>query len=159
MCRVQTGSIGYGAGTANQSTAEIPMRSLVVCCLAGAAQVIACANPAATEPTPAIADAAVFFAQAEQGVPKQQQQKRSRGGVSEQQMLQNPMVQQMLRDPDLQQQFMDDPRFQGLKDDPQTQRLMQDPRVQRQMQQNQQLRQMFELQKRPLPGVLGDDDG
>lgn len=117
------------------------------------------ADAAAVKLAPAFTDAHVILAQAEQGV-QRQQQKRARGGMSEQQqLLQNPQVQQILRDPDLQQQIMDDPRFQGLMQDPQMQRLMQSPQLQRQMQQNQQLRQMYELQKRPLPGVsTGDDD-
>lgn len=119
---------------------------------------IAIADAATVKLAPAFSDAHVILAQAEQGV-QRQQQKGSRGGMSEQQLLQNPQVQQILRDPELQQQIMDDPRFQGLMQDPQMQRLMQNPQLQRQMQQNQQLRQMYELQKRPLPGVsTGDDD-
>jgi hypothetical protein len=106
---------------------------------------------------PAVTDAPVILAQAEQG--QKQQQKPTRGGMSQQQLLQNPQVQQSLRDPELQQQLMDDPRFQDLMQDPQMQRMMQNPQLQRQMQQNQQLRQMYELQRRPLPGVsTGDDD-
>jgi hypothetical protein len=85
-------------------------------------------------------------------------QYRPRGGMSERQLLQNPLVQQILRDPELQQQIMDDPRFQDMMQDPQMQRLMQNPQLQRQMQQNQQLREMYQLQRRPLPGVGGDDD-
>jgi hypothetical protein len=107
---------------------------------------------------PAPADAQVIRVQAEQGVQRLPQQKRQRGGMSEQQMLQNPMVQQMLRDPELQQQIMNDPRFEGLMQDPQMQRLMQNPKVQQQMQRNQQLQQMYQLQKRPLPGVSDEDD-
>ena len=134
------------------------MPSLIICCVAGAIQIIALADQAAMKLAPALTDAHVILAQAEQGA-QRQQQKPARGGISEQQLLQNPQAQQIFRDPDLQQQIMDDPRLQGLMQDPQMQRLMQNPQLQRQMQQNQQLRQMYELQKRPLPGVsTGDDD-
>lgn len=134
------------------------MPSLIVCCVAGAIQIIAPADRVAMRIAPASADARVILAQAEQGG-QRQQQKSGRGGMSEQQLLQTPQAQQILRDPELQQQIMGDPRLQGLMQDPQMQRLMQNPQLQRQMQQNQQLRQMYELQKRPLPGVsTGDDD-
>lgn len=119
--------------------------------------IIALADAATTTLAPAVTDAPVILAQAEQG--QRQQQNRARSGMSEQQLLQNPRVQQILRDPEQQRQIMDDPRFQGLMQDPQMQRMMQNPQLQRQMQQNQQLRQMYELQRRPLPGVsTGDDD-
>ncbi len=136
------------------------MRLPIVCCRAGAVLTVCMTMQA----TAVRADARVMLAQAEQGTQRQPQQKqppqqqRARGGMSDKQLLQNPMVQQLLRDPELQQQVMDDPRFEGLMRDPQVQRLMQNPQVQRQMQQNQQLRQMYELQKRPLPGVGADDD-
>jgi hypothetical protein len=135
------------------------MRLPIVCGLAGAVLTVCMTMPT----TAARADARVMLAQAEQGTQhqpqqKQPQQQRARGGMSDKQLLQNPMVQQLLRDPELQQQIMDDPRFEGLMRDPQVQRLIQNPQVQRQMQQNQQLRQMYELQKRPLPGVGADDD-
>jgi hypothetical protein len=100
--------------------------------------------------------AKLILAQANQ--PGQKPPPRPRGAMSERQLLQNPLVQQILRDPDLQQQIMDDPRFQDMMQDPQMQRLMQNPQLQRQMQQNQQLREMYQLQRRPLPGVGGDDD-
>jgi hypothetical protein len=134
------------------------MRVLIVCCLAGAAQIAATLNAVATTFAPLPSDAQIIRVQAEAGVQRPPQQKRARGGTSEQQMLQNPMVQQILRDPELQQQIMDDPRFESLMQDPQMQRLMQNPKLQRQMQQNQQLQQMYQLQKRPLPGVLSDED-
>jgi hypothetical protein len=127
------------------------MRSLFVICLAGAVLVAGGTDVS-------FADDLLILAQAEQSGQRPQQQKRARGGTSEQQILQNPMMQQMLRDPQLQRQIMEDPRFDGLMQDPQVQRLMQSPQFQRQMQQNQQLRQMYELQKRPLPGVGSDDD-
>ena len=100
----------------------------------------------------------LILAQADQPKQKPPPQARPRGGMSEKQLLQNPMVQQILRDPELQQQIMDDPRFESLMQDPQMQRLMQNPQLQRQMQQNQQLREMYQLQRRPLPGVGTDDD-
>jgi hypothetical protein len=128
------------------------MRILIVCGLAGVALIAACASAVAFEGVPFI------LAQSDGGKQKPQQQMRSRGGMSEQQLLQNPMVQQILRDPELQQQIMDDPRFEALMQDPQMQRLLQNPQLQRQMQQNQQLRQMYQLQQRPLPGVSGGDD-
>ena len=90
--------------------------------------------------------------------PAQKSPPGPRGRMSERQLLQNPLVQQILRDPELQQQIMDDPRFQDMMQDPQMQRLMQNPQLQLQMQQNQQLREMYQLQRRPLPGVGGDDD-
>jgi hypothetical protein len=102
--------------------------------------------------------APLILAQANQPAQKQPSQPRPRGGMSERQLLQNPLVQQILRDPELQQQIMDDPRFRDMMQDPQMQRLMQNPQLQRQMQQNQQLREMYQLQRRPLPGVGGDDD-
>ena len=135
------------------------MRSLLVLCLLGAALVAGTTTGAvAFTFMPRPNDDLLIHAQAGQGAQVPAQQKRARTGTSEQQLLQNPMVQQMLRDPDLQRQIMDDPRFEGLMQDPQVQRLMQSPQVQRQMQQNQQLRQMYELQRRSLPGVGGDDD-
>lgn len=135
------------------------MPSLIVYCLAGAAHIVASAD-AAKPPAPVLADARVIFAQAEQGVQRQQpqKQKRARGGMSEQQLLQSPMVQHILQDPELQQQIMDDPRFEALMKDPQMQRLMQNPQLQRQMRENQLLRQMYQLQKRPLPGASADED-
>jgi hypothetical protein len=132
------------------------MRSLFVSCLA-AAVLVAGSMGAAAFTSMTLPNDLLIRAQAEQGQ-RLQQQKRARGGMSDQQILQNPMVQQMLRDPDLQRQILDDPRFEGLMQDPQIQRLMQSPQFQRQMQQNQQLRQMYELQRRPLPGVGDDDD-
>ena len=127
------------------------MRSLFVTCLVGAVFVAGSTGVA-------FADDLLILTQAEQGGQRPQPQKRAPAGTSEQRLLQNPMVQQMLRDPELQRQLMEDPRFEGLMQDPQVQRLVQSPQFQRQMQQNQQLRQMYELQKRPLPGVGGDDD-
>ena len=126
------------------------MRTPVVCCLAAAVLI-----PSAA-PSPA-ADAPVVLAQADAGK-QQHPQKRARAGMSEQQLLQNPLVQQILRDPELQQQIMDDPRFETLMQDPQMQRLMQNPQLQRQLQQNQQLQQMYQLQRRRLPGVDDDDN-
>jgi hypothetical protein len=128
------------------------MRLLMIGCLAAAAQLVAGVSTPMAETAPPI------LAQADQPKAKQPAQARPRGGMSERQLLQNPMVQQILRDPDLQQQIMDDPRFQDLMQDPQMQRLMRNPQVQRQMQQNQQLREMYQLQRRPLPGVADDDD-
>jgi hypothetical protein len=140
---VAAGSVKLVATNANRAT-EIPMRLLIVGCLAAAVQLVA--------PAPSA------FAQLDQPKQKQTSQVRPRGGMSEQQLLRNPLVQQILRDPELQQQIMDDPRFQDLVHDPQMQRLMQNPQVQRQLQQNQQLREMYQLQRRPLPGVGEDDD-
>jgi hypothetical protein len=138
---------------------KISMRSLLVSCLLGAALVAGTTTGVvALSVMPQPYDGLLILAQAGQGAQVPAQQKRARTGTSEQQLLQNPMVQQMLRDPDMQRQILDDPRFEGLMQDPQVQRLMQSPQVQRQMQQNPQLRQMYELQKRPLPGVGGDDD-
>jgi hypothetical protein len=128
------------------------MRLLMIGCLVAAAQLVA-VRPAPTAETVPLA-----FAQADQPKQKQASQARPRGGMSERQLLQNPLAQQILRDPELQQQIMDDPRFQELMQDPQMQKLMQNPQVQRQMQQNQQLREMYQLQRRPLPGVADDDD-
>jgi hypothetical protein len=128
------------------------MPILIACGLAGLTLIVACIDAGAFEAAPLV------LAQVEGAKQKPQQQKRVRGGMSEQQLLQNPMVQQILRDPELQQQIMDDPRFEALMQDPQMQRLMQNPQLQRQMQQNQQLRQMYQLQQRPLPGVSADDD-
>ena len=120
---------------------------MMIGCLAAAAQLVA------GVPRPTAETAPPILAQADQPKPKQASHARPRGGMSERQLLQNPMVQQILRDPELQQQIMDDPRFQDLMQDPQ----MQNSQVQRQLQQNQQLREMYQLQRRPLPGV-GDDD-
>lgn len=128
------------------------MRSLYILFLVGAVLV------AGTTDVRALPDDLLILTQAEQGGQRPQPQKRAAGGTSDQKFLQNPMVQQMLRDPDLQRQLTEDPRFESLMQDPQMQRLVQSPQFQRQMQQNQQLRQMYELQKRPLPGVGGDDD-
>jgi hypothetical protein len=122
----------------------------------GAALIAASAGAVAVEPASATGETHMLLAQAERTAPRQQT--RARGGMSEQQILQNPMVQQILRDPELQQQIMDDPRFESLMQDPQVQRLMQNPQLLRQMQQNQQLREMYQLQRRPLPGVGADDD-
>ena len=113
-------------------------------------QIAAVTAAAAMKPVLLSSGTLTVLAQAEQA-------KRARGGVSDQQVLQNPFVQQMLRDPD-QQQIMNDPRFESMLQDPQVQRLMQNPQLQRQLQQNQQLRQMYQLQHRPLPGVSADDD-
>jgi hypothetical protein len=128
------------------------MRSLIVGCLAAAALLVAAGLAPAAETAP------WTLAQVDQPKQKQTSQARPRGGISDRQLLQHPLVQQILRDPELQQQIMDDPRFQDLMPDPQMQRLMQNPQVQRQMQQNQQLRDMYQLQRRPLPGVGDDDD-
>jgi hypothetical protein len=129
------------------------MRLLMIGCLAAAVQFVAgVSTPMAETASPPI------LAQADQPRPKQPSPTRPRSGMSERQLLQNPLVQQILRDPELQQQIMDDPRFQELMQDPQMQKLMQNPQVQRQMQQNPQLREMYQLQRRPLPGVAGDDD-
>jgi hypothetical protein len=117
---------------------------LSIGCLAVAVQLVAAAPSA--------------FAQADQPKHKQTSQARPSDGMSERQLLQNPLVQQILRNPELQQQIMDDPRFQDLVQDPQMQRLMQTPQVQRQMQQNHRLRELYLLQRRPLPGVADDDD-
>ena len=120
-------------------------------CLAAAVQLVAGVSTPMAETAPPI------LAQADQ--PKQTQPPQARPrGMSERQLLQNPMVQQILRDGELQQQIMDDPRFQDLMQDPQMQKLMLNPQVQRQMQQNPQLREMYQLQRRPLPGVADDDD-
>jgi hypothetical protein len=126
------------------------MRSLIVCCVAGAVQVAAVTAATAMKPAPASGGTLTLLAQAEQ-------QKRVRG-TSEQRVLQNPLAQRILRDPELQQQIMDDPRFESLMRDPQMQRLMQNPQLQRQLRENQQLRQLYQLQHRPLPGVTADDD-
>ena len=126
------------------------MRTPILCCLAAASFIATCAQTSAFDVRPFV------LAQADPARPKQPQ--RARGGMSEQQLLQNPMVQQILRDPQMQQQIMDDPRFEGLMQDPQMQRLMQNPQLQRQLQQNQQLQQMYQLQQRRLPGVPGGDD-
>ena len=125
------------------------MPSLSVSCLA-AAVLLAGGTLAEHEAAPLIR------AQANQ--PAQKPHAGARAGMSERQLLQNPLVQQILRAPELQQQIMDDPRFQDMMQDPQMQRLMQNPQLQRQMHQNQQLREMYQLQRRPLPGVGGDDD-
>ena len=125
------------------------MRLPIVCGLAVAVLIAADATALARERAPLVA------AQADGARVKQPQQRR---GMSEQQLLQNPMVQQILRDPELQQQIMDDPRFETLMQDPQMQRLMQNPQLQRQLQQNQQLQQMYQLQRRRLPGVDDDDN-
>lgn len=147
MCSVVT--IGYAADDHCESTTEFPMRALIVCCLAAAAPLIALA----------FGDAPLVLAQAEKPVQRPQPQTRSRGGMSEEQVLRNPMARQILKDPDQQQMMMmDDPRFQALTQDPQMQRLMQNPQLQKQMQQNQQLRQLYQLQHRPLPGVSTNDE-
>jgi hypothetical protein len=128
-----------------------PMPTPILCCLAAASFFVTC------EQTPAFDARPFVLAQTDPARLKQQQ--RPRGGMSEQQLLQNPMVQQILRDPEVQQQIMDDPRFEALVQDPQMQRLMQNPQLQRQLHQNQQLQQMYQLQQRRLPGVpAGDDD-
>ena len=126
------------------------MPTPLVCCLAAA--ILSGAS------TPVGKHAPFVLAQADAGNPTQQPQQRARGGMSEQQLLQHPMVQQMLRDPELQQQIMDDPRFGALMQEPQMQRLLQNPQLQRQLQQNQQLQQMYQLQQRRLPGVDDPDD-
>jgi hypothetical protein len=122
------------------------MPTPIVCCLAAAAILN-------STPTPTVDGKPFVLTQADAG-----KQKRARGGMNEQQLLQHPMVQQMLRDPELQQQIMDDPRFEALMQEPQMQRLMQNPQLQRQLQQNQQLQQMYQLQQRRLPGVDDDDN-
>jgi hypothetical protein len=127
------------------------MRLLMIGCLAAAVQLVAGAPTLMAETAPRV------LAQTDQPKQKQSPQARPRG-MSERQLLQNPLVQQILRDPELQQQIMDDPRFQDLMQDPQMQKLMLNPQVQRQMQQSQQLREMYQLQRRPLPGVADDDD-
>jgi hypothetical protein len=126
------------------------MLTPAMCCLAVAAIL-------GGAPVPAVDGAPFVLAQADAGKPTLQPQTRARGGMSEQQLLQHPMVQQILRDPELQQQIMDDPRFEALMQEPQMQRLLQNPQLQRQLQQNQQLQQMYQLQQRRLPGVDDDD--
>ena len=126
------------------------MRLLMIGCLAAAAQLAGADMPTAET-------APMILAQTEQPKQKPPPQARPRG-MSDRQLLQNPLAQQILRDPELQQQIMDDPRFQDLMQDPQMQKLMRSPQVQRQLQQNQQLRELYQLQRRPLPGVADDDD-
>src|SRR5688572_10019965 len=77
------------------------MPILIACGLAGLTLIVACIDAGAFEAAPLV------LAQVEGAKQKPQQQKRVRGGMSEQQLLQNPMVQQILRDPELQQQIMD----------------------------------------------------
>ena len=125
------------------------MPTPLVCCLAAAIL--------SGAPTPARNHVPFVLAQVDAGKQNQQPQVRARG-MSERQLLQNPLVQEILRDPDMQQQIMDDPRFEALMQEPQMQRLLQNPQVTRQLQQNQQLQQMYQLQQRRLPGVDSDDD-